>query len=317
MTTISRNYSSNSICCADSSRDLNEDTPPPSRSTSPATRDDALVAGLQPLNRSVVAVAITSESELAAVIDEHIARMDKLHQDDNHGLALSKHSTNLYRYVKTLGKETRASISARLEEMFTGSENSHPVDPKRAVQFWLTVQDAGIRRHTPEQKAKLRDRQACDIVMGTMSVPLTPVYAMIDGIFAFVDEPRTGLWKWPYEAAKGIRNTRKDYNRDPKRPEYAEAFDRFMEVLADQNVHDAHKQTIVQDLVNHHLKTDKSLAPLDNDALVDAMNGPKKKPGHKVRHAPKKVGPYEYEAVIKLARDGYRSGNGAVESRLG
>lgn len=232
----------------------------------------------------------------------------------------NKPSSPQYQFAKKQLSETeRNELSSALEHLIKhGGSQELDLTADKAVQMWLAVQHARLRTHTTEQRKDHRFGQVAKAVGVPLATAAWPAVMMVGGVVSTVAEDQdemSGLILAPMTLIKGIRKEHKNYYRDPTRPEYGAAFNGFMSILGDPAVPALHKQTIAKELVERHLKNEKTIAPMDNDAIVRAMGGPERRRGHTVRRAPRDINAQMHDAVIQLAADGYRHDPNAAATR--
>ena len=217
-----------------------------------------------------------------------------------------------YHYAKGLTAPERTALTARLEQIIRA--NGAPelgVTQAQAVQMWLSVQHARLRTHTPAQRSEHRSDQVWRMVGTGAATVAWPLLAGLGGMISVVEEAESvagSMMQGPISPINGMRQEHKDYYRDPRRPEYAPAFDAFMRALADDQIPDDVKQTILTELLERHIRTEKTIAPVNVNRIVREMNGPALRWGRTTRRLPDpaRITAEARQAVIALAAGGYR-----------
>jgi hypothetical protein len=71
-----------------------------------------------------------------------------------------KSASEQYLYAKSLTPEQRSALEQALEQRFRNSQEPHAGE---ALDMWLSVQQARLRTHSPEQRAAHRGRRDAGI----------------------------------------------------------------------------------------------------------------------------------------------------------
>lgn len=121
-----------------------------------------------------------------------------------------KSASEQYLYAKSLAPEQRNALEQALEQRFR-----NPQDPQAgaALDMWLSVQQARLRTHTPEQRRAHRVRQ--------------------------------------FRQAGAIMETWRRYHASSERPEYHAAFNNFLRIIGDESVGNDMRMQVAQRLAYH------------------------------------------------------------------
>lgn len=225
---------------------------------------------------------------------------------------MKKPTSPQYEYAKGLSSDERTELARHLMRIIKGAATIPGVNEEQATQMWLSVQYARLRTHTRGQQAAFRSHQVGTVVgevIGTtvgwfMMLPLVRAAVM-------AGEPggatRAAAALTPFTAPiPPMLDNRREYFRDAARPEYRKAFNAFMSALADAGIPGPQKEVIFTELVERHIRTEKTIAPDQVNAIVHAMNGPELLPNHHTRRLPDNITPEMRAAVFSLAEGGYR-----------
>lgn len=135
-----------------------------------------------------------------------------------------KSASEQYLYAKSLTPEQRGALEQALEQRFRD-----PSDPQAAaaLDMWLSVQQARLRTHTPEQQTAHRWR-----LLTQSALPA------VTGV-------RAGA------AAARLRRNWSDYYASPERPEYSPAFSNFMRIIGDESLNFFTRMLVAHRLAYH------------------------------------------------------------------
>jgi hypothetical protein len=121
-----------------------------------------------------------------------------------------KSASEQYLYAKSLAPEQRQALEQALEQRFRNAQ-----DPQAgaALDMWLSVQQARLRTHTPEQRRAHRVRQ--------------------------------------FRQAGAIMETWRRYHASSERPEYEAALINFLRIIGDESVGNDMRMQVAQRLAYH------------------------------------------------------------------
>jgi C-terminal novel E3 ligase, LRR-interacting len=164
-----------------------------------------------------------------------------------------KSASEQYLYAKNLSPAQRGDLERTLEKKFR-----NPGDPQaqEALSMWLSVQQARLRTHTDEQKSAYRSK-----LIKQVALPAATIVGLNMAAPLFV-------------------LNRRDYHESVDRPEYATAFDNFMQIIGDEYLSMDIRTSAAQKLVYHarqegtighnerfHLALNAGMAQIPPDAI--------------------------------------------------
>jgi hypothetical protein len=235
--------------------------------------------------------------QLLAQVDRHIGAMSRRSSIVKNRMAPTvalvprKPSSGQYQYAKGLTAPERVLLTARLEECIRGGQPVMPgITRAQAVDMWLSVQHARLRKHTKDHRTKHRKTEA-------KYYGATALLTVTAGPIGLI----------PLKKALGAH---KDYYTSLKRPEYEDAFNSFMEMLS-ADIDEASKRKIADALLNRHLGCEGTIAVFDAGRIAEAMDASQPASGPAARRIPTESRDVVLErgrqdAVIKLAESGFR-----------
>jgi hypothetical protein len=148
-----------------------------------------------------------------------------------------KSASEQYKYAKSLSPQQRDELEAELAQTMRGDTP----EAGKAFTMWLSVQQARLRTHAPEQRDKYRSGQLKKM-MAALTVVGTPAAAIL------------------------LAESRGRYYRSEARPEYAKALKNFAEVIGDPSLSHEIRQAAVARL-EYHAYREGTLTPMDTARL--------------------------------------------------
>ena len=148
-----------------------------------------------------------------------------------------KSASEQYKYAKSLSPQQRDELEAALAETMRGNTP----EAGKAFTMWLSVQQARLRTHSPEEQAKYRSGQLKKI-MASLTIVGTPAAAIL------------------------LADGRSSYYQSEARPEYAKALKNFSDVIGDTSLSDEIRQAAVARL-QYHAFREGTLTPMDTARL--------------------------------------------------
>lgn len=144
---------------------------------------------------------------------------------------LKKSASDQYLYAKSLTPAQRDELEQALDQTM----RSDTPEAQQAMTMWLSVQQARLRTHAPWHQDAYRRLQLQNFIVPYVTVVGTPLAV-------------------PLHLA-----TRTEYYRSPYRPEYAQAFNNFMSVIADSSLSQAIRRAAIERL-DYHARREGTIA---------------------------------------------------------
>lgn len=149
-----------------------------------------------------------------------------------------KSASEQYLYAKSLSPQQRDELEAELDKMM----RSNTPAAGEAFTMWLSVQQARLRTHAPEQQEAYHSRQFRNFIIPYFTVVGTPL------------------------AVPMLLDTRARYYRAEARPEYARAFNNFLTVIGDTSL--SHEiRSAASDRLNFHAFREGTISQVDTHRL--------------------------------------------------
>ncbi len=143
---------------------------------------------------------------------------------------LKKSASDQYLYAKSLTAAQRGELEQALAHMMRGNTP----EAKQALTMWLSVQQARLRTHAPWHQEVYRRLQLNNFI-----VPHATVVGMPLAVPLHLE-------------------ARTEYYRSMYRPEYAQAFNNFMSVIADSSLTEIHDAVIAR--LDYHAHREGTIA---------------------------------------------------------
>ncbi len=143
---------------------------------------------------------------------------------------LKKSASDQYLYAKSLTATQRGELEQVLAHMMRGNTP----EAKQALTMWLSVQQARLRTHAPWHQEAYRRLQLNNFIVPYATVVGAPLGVPLHLM------------------------TRTEYYRSLYRPEYAQAFNNFMSVIADPSLTEIHDAVIAR--LDYHAHREGTIA---------------------------------------------------------
>ncbi|WP_425219253.1 NEL-type E3 ubiquitin ligase domain-containing protein [Ralstonia solanacearum] len=143
---------------------------------------------------------------------------------------LKKSASDQYLYAKSLTAAQRGELEQALAHMMRGNTP----EAKQALTMWLSVQQARLRTHAPWHQEVYRRLQLNNFIVPHVTVVGMPLAVPLH------------------------LEARTEYYRSMYRPEYAQAFNNFMSVIADSSLTEIHDAVIAR--LDYHAHREGAIA---------------------------------------------------------
>ncbi len=143
---------------------------------------------------------------------------------------LKKSASDQYLYAKSLNAAQRGELEQALAQMMRGNTP----EAKQALTMWLSVQQARLRTHAPWHQEVYRRVQLNNFIVPHATVVGIPLAVPLH------------------------LEARTEYYRSMYRPEYAQAFNNFMSVIADSSLTEIHDAVIAR--LDYHARREGTIA---------------------------------------------------------
>lgn len=143
---------------------------------------------------------------------------------------LKKSASDQYLYAKSLTAAQRGELEQALAHMMRGNTP----EAKQALTMWLSVQQARLRTHAPWHQEVYRRLQLNNFIVPHVTVVGMPLAVPLH------------------------LEARTEYYRSMYRPEYAQAFNNFMSVIADSSLTEIHDAVIAR--LDYHAHREGTIA---------------------------------------------------------